>query len=231
MAKRKRAGSQQGPAWGKIIAAVLVCAALAAVWRWTPLSEYVTAERVSGWARATREHRWAPLFVVLIYTPAAFVLFPRPLLTLLTAVAFGPWLGFVYSMLGIMTSALATYYTGRVMPEKTVKSLAGDKLQQMSKRLKKHGFIAVFAIRMIPAAPFAVESMVAGAARFKVTDFMLGTFLGMAPGVLLTTVFGNELSAALDDAAEINYWIIGAAVVAFAIFSFFIGRWLKKQAG
>ena len=44
----------QRPAWGKIAAAALVLAALAAVWRFTPLAEYVTAERISGWARVVR---------------------------------------------------------------------------------------------------------------------------------------------------------------------------------
>ena len=49
----------------------------------------------------------------------------RPLLTLITVVAFGPWLGFAYSMLGIMIAALATYYTGRALPRDTVKRIAG----------------------------------------------------------------------------------------------------------
>ena len=98
------------PAWGKLIGIALACAALAAAWRFTPLAELVTPERIIAWAKAVRGTWWAPVAVVLIYTPAAFVLFPRPLLTLLTVIAFGPWLGFVYGMAGILLSALATYY-------------------------------------------------------------------------------------------------------------------------
>jgi phospholipase D1/2 len=75
--------------------------ALAAAWRYTPLSELVTPERIIAWAKAVRGTWWAPIAVVLIYTPSAFVLFPRPLLTLLTVIAFGPWLGFIYGMAGI----------------------------------------------------------------------------------------------------------------------------------
>jgi uncharacterized membrane protein YdjX (TVP38/TMEM64 family) len=83
--------------------------------RYTPLSELITPERIIGWARAIREMRWAPIIVIAAYTPAAFLMFPRPLLTLLTVIAFGPWHGFAYGMTGIIAAALATYYAGRAL--------------------------------------------------------------------------------------------------------------------
>jgi phospholipase D1/2 len=119
-------GQRRQPAWGKILLVALATAALAAAWRFTPLSEFVTAERIVGLARAVRGMTWAPLVVIAIYTPAAFLMFPRPLLTLLTVIAFGPWLGFVYGMTGILVAALATYYAGRLLPRGTVKRLAGE---------------------------------------------------------------------------------------------------------
>src|SRR5437016_2813465 len=70
----------QRPAWGKIVAAALVLVALAALWRYTPVSQFLTAERLVAWARVVRATRWAPLALVLAYTPAAFLMFPRPLL-------------------------------------------------------------------------------------------------------------------------------------------------------
>src|SRR5436853_5993469 len=39
-----------GPAWGKIAVIVAAIVALAAAWRYTPLTEYVTPERVAAWA-------------------------------------------------------------------------------------------------------------------------------------------------------------------------------------
>src|SRR5688500_19530656 len=110
-----------------------------------------------GWARAARGVEWTPLVVIALYTPAAFVMFPRPLLTLLTVIAFGPWLGFAYGMAGIITAALATYYTGRLLPERTVQRLAGDRLDDVVKALRRHGLMAMLAVRIIPVAPFAVE--------------------------------------------------------------------------
>lgn len=221
--------ARRRPAWGKILIAALVIAALAAAWRYTPLSEYITAERINGWARAMRQNTWAPLAVIFAYTPAAFVMFPRPVLTLLTVIAFGPWLGFAYGMAGIITAALATYYTGRLLPERTVQRLAGDRLDDVVKALRRHGLMAMLAVRIIPVAPFAVEGLIAGALPIKVWDYTLGTFLGMLPGVLATSVFGSQISAALEDPASINWWIVAAVIVAMIALIWFVRRWFASQ--
>ena len=75
---------KRGPAWGKIALIVVAVAALTAAWRWTPLREIVTAENILGWTRAVRGTWWAPLVLIAAYTVGAFVLFPRPVLTLVS---------------------------------------------------------------------------------------------------------------------------------------------------
>ena len=225
----RRSDPQKKPAWGRIALVVLICAALAAAWRYTPLSELVTAERIIGWARAVRGVSWAPLVVIAIYTPASIVLFPRPLLTLLTVIAFGPWLGFAYGMAGILVAALVTYYTGRLLRRETVKRIAGERIDEMARKLRGHGLAAVTAIRLVPAAPFAIEGVIAGAVRIKLWHYMLGTFLGMLPGVLATSVFGAQLTAALEDLSTVNWWIVGALVAAFGLFTYFVRRWFSHS--
>lgn len=217
------------PAWGKLAAIILACAALAAAWRYTPLSELVTAERVIAWARAVRGTWWAPFAVVLVYTPAAFVMFPRPLLTLLTVIAFGPWLGFVYGMTGILLSALATYYAGRIMRPSTLERLAGKNGEALRKTLRRHGLAAMTAIRIVPAAPFALEGILAGAMRVKLWHYTAGTLIGMTPGVLATSVFGGEITRALEDPSTINWWLIGAVLAAFALLTVFVRRWFTRH--
>lgn len=225
----KKARGRRRPAWGKILTAALVVAGLAAAWRYTPLKDLVTAENVAAWARVVRELEWAPIAVMLAYTPAAFVMFPRPLVTLFAVIAFGPWLGFAYSMIGILGAALATYYAGRVLRPETVQRLAGEKLDDVTKALRRHGLLAMLAVRIVPAAPFAVEGIVAGAVRIKVSDYALGTLLGMAPGVLATTVFGDQIATALEDPSKINYWVVGAVVIAFVAMTYFVKRWFSRQ--
>ena len=106
-----------GPAWGKLALIALVVAGLTATWRYTPLRDSLTPERVFDWAQTFGEHWWAPLAVMAAYTPACFTMFPRPLITLFAVIAFGPVLGFAYAMSGILLASLATYFAGRLLPD------------------------------------------------------------------------------------------------------------------
>jgi uncharacterized membrane protein YdjX (TVP38/TMEM64 family) len=227
MPQRQR--RKRKPAWAEIIGALVFLALLGAAWRYTPLSDYITTERVGGWAKAVGGTWWAPIAVVLAYVPASFVMFPRPLLTLFTVIAFGPRLGFVYSMLGITVAAWATYYAGRAMPKPTVKRLAGDKLDQMGTKLRKHGFLAVVAWRTTPVTPFTLDGIMAGALRIKLWDYTAGTIVAMLPGVLATTIFGHQIKRWIENPDEISYWILGAIVVVFGLITWGVSRWFAKQ--
>ena len=224
-----RPAERCGPAWGKIALITIVVFGCAAAWRYTPLSMYVTAERVMGWAESVGDVSWAPLVVMLAYTPACFVMFPRPLVTLFAVIAFGPVLGFVYSILGILGAALATYFAGRALPRNTVRNIVGDKLNDMTDVLRRRGLLACFAMRIVPAAPFVVEGIAAGAVRIRLFDYSLGTVLGMMPGTLTTSVFGDQIQTALEDPSRINYWLIAGVVLFFAILILIVRRWFLKQ--
>lgn len=222
-------GQRRGPAWGKIAITAIVIAALAAAWRYTPLSEYLAAERVIAWAESVGTLWWAPIIVMLAYTPACFVMFPRPLITLFAVIAFDPVLGFVYSLTGILGAALVTYFAGRAMRPDAVRNIVGDKLNEMTEVLRRRGLLACFAMRIVPVAPFVVEGIAAGAVRIKLWHFSLGTVLGMLPGTLTTTIFGDQIQTALEDPSRINYWLIGGVVVFFAVLIMVVRRWFLKQ--
>src|SRR5205814_7846149 len=116
----------------------------------------VNAETVLDWAHGFGSRWWAPLVLMVSYTPACLVMFPRPLITLAAVIAFGPWLGFGYSLLGIVASSVVTYYIGRRMRRDTVRRLAGAKLDRMADVLKKQGLLAMTLLRLVPLAPFAI---------------------------------------------------------------------------
>jgi phosphatidylserine/phosphatidylglycerophosphate/cardiolipin synthase-like enzyme/uncharacterized membrane protein YdjX (TVP38/TMEM64 family) len=219
---------RSGPAWGKLAAAALVLVALTLAWRYTPLAELADAKTVIDWVQRFAGHSWAPMVVVLIYTPASLIMFPRPLITLAAVLAFGPWLGFVYSMTGILLATAAHYGAGRLLRRDTVRRLAGPRLNRMTSVLRRHGLLAMTALRLVPLAPFAVEGIVAGAIRLKFWHCMLGTFLGMLPGVLTATVFGDQLKAGLQDPSSINWWLVGGAVAVMLALTLWVRRWLGR---
>ena len=217
------------PAWGKIAGLVAIVAALMALWRFTPLREVATAEAAIQWAKAFGELWWAPLLLMAAYTPACLVMFPRPLITLAAVLAFGPWLGFTYSLLGICASAAVTWWMGRHMRRDTVRRLAGPKLDRMIDVLKKHGLVAMTLLRLVPIAPFAVESIVAGAIGMKLWHVVVGTAIGLLPGTLTTTVFGDAIETAVTGAGEVNWWLVGAAIALLAGGAWAVKRWFTRM--
>jgi phospholipase D1/2 len=89
--------------------------------------------------------------------------------------------------------------------------------------------LAVFGANMLPTPPFAVQNMIAGAARIPLWKFMLGTFLALLPGMVAWTVFGDQIANAMEGSGKVNYWLVGAAVVLLIGFTFFARRWLAKR--
>lgn len=222
-----RAHTRYGrPAWKKLLSLAVVIVALSLAWRYTPLSELVTAERIRNWAGTVGDVKWSPLVVVAAYSPAVFVMFPRPLITLFAVIAYGPWLGFATAMCGDVIAALSTYYAGRALPRNTVRELAGDKAAEIGKAIRGHGILPSFAASIAPVAPFIVVGMAAGAAGVKLWQYLLGNALGMAPGTLASTVFADQVAAALEDPSTINYWVIAAIAAGFLLLIFFVRRWL-----
>jgi uncharacterized membrane protein YdjX (TVP38/TMEM64 family) len=219
----------RGPAWTKLALIALALCALGAAWRFTPLADIVTPHRIVGWARSVGGSRWTPLVLALAYTPGAFLMFPRPLLTLVTILALGPMLGLVCSMAGIMVAALATYSAGRFLKRETLRGLAGDSLDKAAELLCGHGVVAIFAANMLPVPPFGVQGILAGAMRMRLWEYALGSLLSLLPGALMITAFGQQIRTAFVDPSQINYGLPVLAAVAFGVFVYFGRRWATKR--
>src|SRR3954462_8038175 len=98
------------------------------------------------------------------------------------------------------------------MRRDTVRRLAGPRRDKMIEVLKKYGLLAMTLLRLVPLAPFAVESIVAGAIHMRLWHVMAGTAIGLLPGTLATTIFGDAIETALTGAGDVNWWLVGVAV-------------------
>jgi phosphatidylserine/phosphatidylglycerophosphate/cardiolipin synthase-like enzyme/uncharacterized membrane protein YdjX (TVP38/TMEM64 family) len=224
------AGADERPRWKLALAIIVGLVALAAVWRYTPLAVWASAEQVEQWAHDFSANAWAPLLVIAAYTPASLVLFPRSLITLFAVIAFGAVLGFVYAFSGILLAALATYLLGLRLDRGAIRRIAGSRLNRLSQIMRERGLLAMTAVRLVPLAPFSVVNMVAGAIRIRLWQFMLGSALGILPGTLVATIFGDQVAAGLRDPRTVNVWLIVAAMLVLGIGTLIVRRWLFGSA-
>ena len=216
-----------------LITAALVVAAilLTAAWRWTPLNEFVTTERVVGWVEGFSRYWWAPLALATAYTPASVVMFPRPLLTLAAVVAFGPYEGFAIAMGGVMLNTLILYLIGRYGAKEKIERWGGPRLARVGKLLRKEGLLAVATVGLLPVAPFVVEGLAFGALRLKLRHVLPGVALAMLPGMIAAVLLGHQIAAAISSDRSVNRAIIVGTVLAVVALGFFTRRyWGKLQA-
>lgn len=218
------------PSWGKLAAFTAILIGLTALWKFTPLAQYLDGNLITGWARDVGREWWVPVLTVLAYTPASYVMFPRPLITLFAVIAFGPIWGFLVAMLGIQVAAWTSYVAGARLEPATVRRIAGAKLEKILQVLRRRGLVAMTALRLVPLAPFAVEGFVAGAIRMRLWEFLLGTAIGILPGTLASTVFGDQLQTWLDDPGRINYWLIALVLFVLGGATWYVRRWLMSAA-
>jgi phospholipase D1/2 len=208
---------------------VAVVAGITAAWRFTPLNEWITAERVVDWVETFSRFWWAPYALALLYTPASVILFPRAVLTVAAAAVFGPWQGFFIAMGGVLVNTLVGYGAGRLLDPKIVKRLGGKKMDRVGKALGKEGFVAVATLGLVPIAPFIVELLAFGALRLPFLQVVLGVMLANLPGTIGSTLVGDQLGALLSQDRETNAIVIAVVVVLMAGMAYATRRLWKKM--
>ena len=222
--QRPRAGVRI--AW--VSALVLALGGLAAAWRWGPLHEWLDVDTVAAAVAALDGEPSTPLWVLGVYVLASLSAMPITLLIVVTALVFGPVAGIGYALAGSLLGGGITFAIGRVLGRDTVRRLAGARLNELSRRLGNGGVLAVVVLRLFPVAPFTLVNLVAGATHLRARHFLLGTALGMAPGILAVTVFSDRLAVALWNPSPGALALLAAAAALIAAGAFVIYRWLAR---
>ena len=212
--------------------AVLIGAvvAVALVWRWTPLSEYLNLETIDAWIRQISASRFTPLILLGVYLVAGLIAFPLTVLVTATVLIFGPLMGFIYGLGGSLASAALTFWVGHLIGRDWLRRLAGSRIDRLNRWLANRGVLTMATVRLIPIAPFTVVNLVAGASHITFRDYLLGTIIGMAPGIALMALFLERVGAALrhPDATTL-ITVAGVGIAAVGLLAG-LRAWLRKRA-
>ena len=205
---------------------ILLLLALAAAWRWTPLGEIVSLRNMVHWGAVLRSQPGHSFLVIAGYVVAILAMVPIPVLILPTALVFGPLSGCIYSFAGCLAGAAATYAVGYAVGKDTVQRIARGKWKALEREMQKSGIMAVAALRLLPVAPFTLINIVAGAFKIPLRDYLIGSFLGLAPGILVMNFFAHEFARAVREPGIGTYATL-AACIAAAVTGFI---WIKRKA-
>ena len=127
---------------------------------------------------------------------------------------FGLVKGYIYTAIGAILGATLSFYISRKLGRNFVKKLTKEKLDNVEEMINSNGFFIIFMLRLIPLFPFDIISYGAGLTSVKYKDFILATFLGTIPGILVFTNIGAQ---SVNMGSGSFYVSIGALVLLFII--------------
>ncbi|MEO8847439.1 MAG: VTT domain-containing protein, partial [Casimicrobiaceae bacterium] len=207
-----------------IVGSFVAIAALAVAWRFTPLAGAADFDSLAAHASDFAASPFAPLYVLIAYVVGGLLVIPLTLLIGVSAATFGPLMGGVYAMIGALLSAAVTYAIGRRVGHDLLRRFAGPRLNGLSERLGHRGLLTMVIVRLLPVAPYSMVNVVAGASHIGWRDFLLGTALGLLPGILGISLFVDRALEAIRHPGLVAFVVLGAIVALLAAAGWMIRR-------
>jgi uncharacterized membrane protein YdjX (TVP38/TMEM64 family) len=101
-------------------------------------------------------------------------------------------------------------------------------LNRLSRKLARRGWLTVALVRIVPIAPYTIVNMVAGASHISARSFLIGTAVGMCPGILAIMIFEEGLERVLRNP---DWLTLGIAAIALccALLIMVIGKKLLTK--
>ncbi len=211
-----------------LAALLLVLVGLAAAWQFTPLNEWLDIDRLVQATGYLRDSPLAPLLVMGGFVIGGLLVVPVSVLIVVTVIVFGLWEGVIYSLLGTVASALTTYAIGSRLGRAGM-HLAGERINRISQRLARRGLLTIVAVRIIPVAPFSIINVVAGASHVRFRDYLLGTVIGMTPGLIAIAIIVTRVQSAISRPEPENIALMVVAAAAVITTLLLVRGWLARR--
>ncbi len=143
---------------------------------------------------------WGPVVYIIMYTLRPLLLFPAIILTLAGGLAFGPWWGTLYVIIGGLLGACLCFLISRALGREKMQKYLGEfpQIQAFDDQVVEHGFRTMLVMRIVPIFPYDPVSYLAGLSKMKFRDYTLATGIGMVPGAFAYNVLGYSLTDILS---------------------------------
>ncbi|MFG6138131.1 TVP38/TMEM64 family protein [Halomonas sp. B23F22_10] len=217
---------------GLLTAVLTLLIALGLLWQWLAMQDLLTVDSLLALAKgsvAWRDAPWAVLVVMAVYAGASLVMFPLSLLVALTGLLFGPWWGFGYALAGTLSASVLTWWVGRKLGRDALLRYGGQRLKGLSRYLSGRGIRTMTLVNLLPLAPFTLTNMMAGAFHLRFRDYMIGSTLGILPGLAGVTLLGSQLGqlAAADSRQDVVMALGGLVLGAALLYG--LKRWADRR--
>ena len=170
---------------------------------------------------------WGPIvFMAVMAFSVLFAPIPNAPIFIAAGLVWGPVLGTVYSMIGMMWGSAMAFWVARWLGRQHLPKLVGSKAAaQMDSLSMRMGGRLIFWARMLPVVNFDWISFLAGLTAMGFWRFFFFSFLGMLTPTIVGVVAGDSLGRDL----RITLVIIAVWVAAIILSGLYLW-WRRQQA-
>ncbi len=141
---------------------------------------------------------------MLVYAAATAFMVPASFLTISGGVLFGLVFGTSATVIGATAGACVLFLAAKTSIGETLRSVVGPFIDKMQKGFNEDALSYLFALRLIPAFPFAVVNIAPAILGAKFRDYFITTLLGIIPGTLAYTWIGVAVGDTLRAGGDVD---------------------------
>jgi uncharacterized membrane protein YdjX (TVP38/TMEM64 family) len=172
---------------------------------------------LQGWGR------WAPLVTITLHILQVLTApIPGTAIDAVNGLLFGPWLGTLYSMTGLMIGSTLvmglTRRFGRPLMERFVDPSSIERIDRLE---TQRGSLVIFLIFLLPFLPDDAVCFLAGLTPIPLLELVLLALIGRLPGVFIANLIGSQV-----ESFALWQWIVFGVV--FALIAGFIWRFPRE---
>jgi uncharacterized membrane protein YdjX (TVP38/TMEM64 family) len=173
---------------------------------------------------------WSPILFVLVYSLATVLFVPGSILTVAGGALFGPLWGTLWNLSGATLGATLAFMIARYVGADWVARRAGERLARLIRGVEEEGWRFVAFVRLVPLFPFNLVNYAFGLTRVSLVEYVIASFVCMAPGAVAYTYLGYAgLEAASGRAGAIHKALLALALLAAVAFLPRLVRRLRGQ--
>ena len=164
--------------------------------------------------RKAASHPLAPLAAVPAFVAGSLVVTPVTAMIALCGLLFDPWVAVLTATAGMLASTAVNHWIGAHFGNAISTPVPARVTRRINNVAAASDAWSLAALRLIPIAPFTVINLVAGASGVNLRDFLVGSVIGMGPGIVLICLSVDRARAALQGEAVFDPWIVVAIAAA-----------------
>ncbi len=200
-----------------LVLIILVMTIFVFIWIWySPIRALFSDPQVlNNWLQ--QWGAWVPLITIGLHiVQVLFAPLPGTAIDTVNGLFFGPWIGSLYSMIGLQSGALIMLLLvrrfGRPMAERFIPP---QKLQRFDQRVKHLGVLFIFLVFLMPFMPDDMILVLAGMTTISLPYLLLLSLVGRLPGVFFANWLGSHATS-----LSAGEWIVVAVIFLAAVIFF-----------